>query len=325
MTANFHSHYPSSGKAETSFAAYFQNMLNWMAGYRHLSGMLIARASASSLTVPSGTYMAGTPTTVTYAGINLTGISACGEGLHRYDLIYFETSDGTTKIIPGMPVTPTNVTHFLENLAPQPGDLPSETSFLLAVICVDVNGIRSTDNNDSVAGVADMRFTAPIGSILLSYLSAASQAQGDLIMRGASAWVRFPTAAMGNYLQSRGGSADLLWSNLLISSLYDAAQARGHLIMCGATVWGSKAPGSANKYLMSNGSGVDLSYEDLLIESLYDASEAQGCLPVRKSTTWGVLAPGTTNYVLTSQGTGADLIWSKAATSGDFLVTQVFM
>jgi hypothetical protein len=188
----------------------------------------------------------------------------------------------------------------------------------LYVICVDENGIRSTDNENSVAGCADMRLTAPIGSILLSYLSTPSQAIGDLIEYSGSAWVRKATGAASKYLRAGGTGAINVWDYLQISSLYHASEARGCFPMKGASVWAPLLPGSQYKYLMSNGNGSDLTYELLKISSLYDASEARGCFPVKGATTWEVLPTGTAGQYLKSGGSGADLSWDYDSKSVHF-------
>lgn len=306
MTAT-HTAYPLSSKAHTSIVAYFQNIINHLAGQRLISGCLVARASASSVTVAAGTYTPATPATTTYAGATISGISACAASNHRYDLVYLDTADGTAKVATGTPAVPTNAAKFLENVAPQPPDLPSETAILLAVLCVDENGIRSTDNDGSVAGCADMRMTTNVGYHLASYLYAASQARGDLMMMGASSWGRLPTSTIGKYLAAGGAGADLVWSDVLIGSLTATSQARGDIVHRGSVAWDRLVAGSANKYLMSNGTGNDLTYEDLKIGSLTVASQAQGDLVMRGATTWGRLGVGTVNKYLMSNGAGSDL------------------
>lgn len=308
MTAT-HTAYPYGGKAHTSFVAYFQNIINHLAGQRLISGCEVARASASSLTVAAGSYTPATPTTTDYAGATLSGISACAASNHRYDLVCLDSADGAVKVATGTPAVPTNAAKFLENIAPQPPDMPSETAILLAVICVDENGIRSGDNEGSVAGCADMRMTTNIGSHLASYLYVASQARGDLMMRGASSWGRLGTSTIGKYLAAGGAGADLAWSDLLVGSLTCTSQTRGDLIQRGAAAWDRFVPGSANKYLMSNGTGNDLTYEDLKISSLTVTSQARGDLVMRGSTTWGRFPTGTAGQVLYSAGAGADLVW----------------
>lgn len=309
-----HTMYPRYGEACTSFCAYFQSIQNWFAGYRIISGFAVTRASSSSVAIAAGTFMEGAPATTTYAGATLSGVTAASASNHRYDLIYLDTTDNTVKRQVGTQAEPTSSGDFLENLTPQPPDLGAETDILLAVICVDENGIRSTDNGGtspaySVAGVADMRMKADIGTHLISYLSTPSEAQGDLIYRNGSGWTRLAAGTSGKYLKTGGAGYNPSWDYLDISALYDVSQARGDLITRGASSWERKAAGSANYYLMSQGAGADLTYSKLLVSSLYHASEARGCLATKNDTTWTVLTPGSAGTVLYSGGSSADLSW----------------
>lgn len=285
-----------------------------MAGYAIVtSAGAVARAGVASVTTPNITYMKGSPGTFSYTGTTLSGITAAATGKHRYDLVYLDTADNTAKIVTGTPDTPTNSADFLENLAPQPPNLP-DGSILLAIICVDDAGIRAGDNGTySVAGVADMRRQIAFGAHLVSYLSTPSEARGDLITRGASVWQRLATGAAGKFLLANGAGADLSWSDLLVSSFYIASQARGDIITRGSSAWQRLGAGSANYYLRSQGAANDLVWDNIKITSLYDAAEARGCLPMKGSTTWGVLAPGTAGQVLYSGGTGADAWWGYEA------------
>ena len=215
-------HYPYAGQECVSIVAYFQNIMNWLAGYRIVSGCAVTRASASSVTIASGSYMKGgeAPTTYTYAGATLTGVTAASASAHRYDLIYLDTADGAVKRAAGTEAAPTkdgsaNAAGFLDNNQPQPVDITSEASILLAVICVDESGIRSTDNGDySVAGVADMRMKANIGSMMVSYLNHASEAHGDVIIRKSTGWDRLAIGTVNKYLMSNGAGADPSWNTV---------------------------------------------------------------------------------------------------------------
>jgi hypothetical protein len=255
-------HFPYPGDSCRTIAVYFQALNAANAGLCVLSGMAVSRASASSVSISSGTYVPGSPETRSYAGGTLAGIPAASSGKHRYDLVYMDTADNTIKRLGGTEDTPSNASLFLENAAPQPPALPSETCILLAIICADQNGIRSSNNGSySVSGVADMRMKAPFGAHLISYLSIAGEARGDLIMRGASQWNRFAPGSSDKYLRSGGAASDLVWDYLLIGSLYHASQARGNLIMRGATTWGLLPPDAEGKFLACHEAGADLTWE----------------------------------------------------------------
>ena len=317
---NSHTHYPPASGATTTIVCYFQNSLNWQAGYRHITGMITTRTSSTAVAVAAGTYMKGLPTSVTsYAGGSVTTIPAANPTLHRYDLIYLDTADGVVKIAFGVPHVPTNDIEFLENLTPQPPDMPSEASILLAVICVDENGIRSTANGTySTAGIADMRMTTNYGQEDISYLYSASQARGDLITRGASAWGRLATGSTGQYLRSAGSGADVLWDGVLIGSLTHASAVTGDIIVKKASGWDRLPAGSSGYALISAGSAADIAWGKLNLSNLSAVSETQGDLAYRGASTWGRLGTGTVGQFLKAGGAGSDLAWTNRSYTMQF-------
>jgi hypothetical protein len=322
---NAHTHYPPAGGATTTVVCYFQNLLNWQAGYRHLTGMAVTRTSGTAVAISAGTYMKGLPTSVTsYAGGSVITIPATTTSYHRYDLIYLDTADGVVKRQPGTEHVPALADiDFLENTSPQPPDMPSEASILLAVICVLDSGIRATDNGTgtppySVAGVADMRMTTNYGQEDISYLYSSSQAQGDIITRGASAWGRLGTGTSGQYLRSAGTGANVLWDGVLIGSLTHASAATGDLVVKKAASWDRLPAGSAGYALISAGAGADVAWGKLALSNLTAPSETQGDLAYRGSTTWGRLAQGTAGQFLKAGGSGSDVAWTNRSYSMQF-------
>ena len=317
---NAHTHYPPASGATTTIVCYFQNLLNWQAGYRHLTGMITTRTSATAVAVAAGTYMKGLPTSVTaYAGGSVGTIPAATASYHRYDLIYLDTADGVVKRAGGVEHIPTGASDFLENLTPQPPDMPSEASILIAVICVDNAGIRSGDNGAySVAGIADMRMTTNYGQDDISYLYSASQARGDLITRGASAWGRLGTGSAGQYLRSAGAGADVLWDGVLVGSLTHASAATGDIIVKKAGGWDRLAAGSSGYALISAGSAADIAWGKLDMPNLSVTSEARGDLAYRGSSTWGRLGQGTVGQFLKAGGAGADIAWTNRSYTMQF-------
>lgn len=124
--------------------------------------MEASRASASSVAVSSG-YYKNEGQTQSYAGGSITAIPAASEGMHRYDLIVMDGTDDTLKRIAGTEATPTSLTDFLENLSPKPPELPNLKCYLIAIICVDEDGIQNVGHGSyCTAGVADMRIVSPI-------------------------------------------------------------------------------------------------------------------------------------------------------------------
>ena len=323
-----HTYYPPAGGATTTIVCYFQNLLNWQAGYRHLTGMEVTRTSGTAVAISAGTYMKGLPTSVTsYAGGSVITIPATTTSYHRYDLIYLDTADGVVKRQQGnqaVPSVPPSIdANFLENISPQPPDMPSESSILLAVICVLDSGIRATDNGTgtppySVAGVADMRMTTNYGQEDISYLYSSSQAQGDIITRGASAWGRLGTGTSGQYLRSAGTGANVLWDGVLIGSLTHASAATGDLVVKKAASWDRLPAGSAGYALISAGAGADIAWGKLAISNLSAPSETQGDLAYRGSTTWGRLPQGTAGQFLKAGGSGSDVAWTNRSYTMQF-------
>jgi hypothetical protein len=123
------------------------------------NGMKVTRASASSVNVAAGHY-ANKGTWKAYAGASpaIDSIPAASAGYHRYDSICVKLSDNTIVRVAGTEAVPDNAANFLENFTPLPADLNSTDYIELAILCIDEDGIRSTDNGSySVGGVCDTR------------------------------------------------------------------------------------------------------------------------------------------------------------------------
>ena len=123
------------------------------------NGMKVTRASASSVNVAAGHY-SNAGIWKAYAGASpaIESIPAASEGYHRYDAICVKLSDNTIVRFAGTEAVPDDADDFLENFTPLPVDLNSTDYIELAIICVDEDGIRSTDNGTySVGGVCDTR------------------------------------------------------------------------------------------------------------------------------------------------------------------------
>ncbi len=128
--------------------------------YYGVSGMNPSRASSTAIGVVTGSYMNGSvkPFSQSY----ITAIPAASAGKHRYDIIILDCADDTLKRVAGTEAVPTHLTDFLENLNPQPPELPSTTCYLIAIICVDQNGIQSGNHGSyCTAGVMDCRLPGP--------------------------------------------------------------------------------------------------------------------------------------------------------------------
>lgn len=143
-----------------------------------------------------------------------------------------------------------------------------------------------------------LRFASGVWSdsaLLATDLTISGQSQGDLLVRGASAWERLPVGTNGQFLTTNGTS--LSWgagggggaSSLNdLSDVAVSSPAQGQYLRRGASEWG-------------NVSGIDI--DDLTV-----ASEARGDVIVRGASGWVRLALGSTGQSLQSNGT--DVAWA---------------
>lgn len=193
------------------------------------NGMKVTRASASSVNVAAGHY-ANKGIWKAYAGASpaIESIPAASEGYHRYDSICVKLSDNTIVRVAGTEAVPDDVDDFLENFTPLPADLNSTDYFELAIICVDEDGIRSTDNGSySVGGVCDTRppfvFGLDDSTLKISAdgklevqslypLLSVLTTRGDMVRRSDTTWERF--AAGAQYTVLAMGASDPAWSTV---------------------------------------------------------------------------------------------------------------
>lgn len=126
----------------------------------------------------------------------------------------------------------------------------------------------------------------------------ASEAQGDLVYRGASAWTRLGAGTAGNVLKTGGAGADPAWGTLSAADVGAVPTTR--------TLQGTSPIAIGGGY-----SAVDLSANRTL--SLAIAGEANGDLMVRAGGVWTRLAVGTNTHVLTV--TGGAPAWAAPAAS----------
>jgi len=208
------------------------------------TGMKVTRASASSVNVAAGHY-ANKGIWKAYAGASpaIESIPAAAEGKHRYDSICVKLSDNTIVRVAGTEAVPDAAADFLENFTPLPADLNSTDYIELAIICVDEDGIRSTDNGTySVGGVCDTRppfvFGLDDSTLKISAdgklevqslypLLSLLTTRGDMIRRSSTTWER--VAAGAQYTVLAMGADDPAWSSLA-SILNQILTTRGDLL-----------------------------------------------------------------------------------------------
>ena len=155
---------PRQGDRMRAHSVLFQRNNAAAAGYAVVSGMDPVRSSATAVLVAAGYYRSPSGVGIAFTQASITGIPAAASGKHRYDLIVFDCTDSTLKRVAGTEGVPTLSTDFLENLAPLPPELPNLKCILITIICVDENGVQSTNHGHyCTAGVADFRRVVPVG------------------------------------------------------------------------------------------------------------------------------------------------------------------
>jgi hypothetical protein len=120
-------------------------------------------------------------------------------------------------------------------------------------------------NSGTGSAIADARILANIsgGSAIaaantltniLDYILGSSQ--GDLIQRGASAWVVLAPGTAGQVLKTGGAAANNVWAD--IAGILDAiSSTRGTILYRGATTWVALSPGTSGQLLATQGAGAD--------------------------------------------------------------------
>ncbi len=152
--------WPTQNDHIRSHVVFFQAEHAAQAGFYGISGMMPSRASSTAIAVAAGSYMNGS--VKTFGQSYITSIPAAAAGKHRYDLIILDCTDDSLRRVAGSEDVPTQSTDFLENLNPQPPELPHTACYLIAIICVDQNGVQSTNHgNYCTAGVMDCRLGGP--------------------------------------------------------------------------------------------------------------------------------------------------------------------
>jgi len=177
------------------------------------NGMKVTRASASSVNVAAGHY-SNKGIWKDYAGASpaIETIPAASAGYHRYDSICVKLSDNTIVRVAGTEAVPDAAADFLENFTPLPADLNSTDYIELATLCIDENGIRSTDNGTySVGGVCDTRPPCAFGIDDDTLTISADGKLASQIPTSALVTTRFWDAPAGSWQPPAANAAELAW------------------------------------------------------------------------------------------------------------------
>lgn len=92
----------------------------------------------------------------------------------------------------------------------QTDDIPTEAQFSEWIQAIQ-NGI---EEHDHLATGGAASGTGDAAQLDGDALAITSEAQGDLLHRGAAAWARLAAGTAGYFLKSQGAAADLVWSAL---------------------------------------------------------------------------------------------------------------
>jgi hypothetical protein len=156
-------------------------------------------------------------------------------------------------------------------------------------------------------------------------LSVPSQAQGDLMYRGASSWGRLALGTSGQVLQSNG--TDAAWATLstALDDLTDVTitgtEAAGDVLYHTGSNWDRLARGSSGQVLTATGSSINWATPTTGSTTLGGLSDvtittqaAGDLLYASSASAWGNVAVGSTGDVLTVSGGGLP-VWA-APSSG---------
>lgn len=179
------------------------------------------------------------------------------------------------------------------------------------------------------------------GATTVTDLTITSEAEGDILLRGATTWGRLSAKSSGYILVGNGttltsvavsGDATLSSAGAIaVTDLSLASEAEGDIAVRGAANWARLSAKGDGYVLVGNGTTLtsvavsgDCTMANtgaMTVTDLTIASEAQGDILFRNATNWTRLPASTSGYVLKTQGAGANPIWAAvSAGSADKLV-----
>lgn len=176
-----------------------------------------AQLDSLSSTMNAGELLYCTDTNELYVGtgsttkapimIDATALSAIG-AVADDDIIYMEDTSATAGTVKGKKITFANFKTAL--------NIPAGSSDE-KVACASgaTAGYLGTSGSDGVlrAGTGISMTAGGSNAYTTLALSFASEAQGDIIYRGASAWARLATGTAGQILQAGGSGANPSWTS----------------------------------------------------------------------------------------------------------------
>jgi hypothetical protein len=184
----------------------------------------------------------------------------------------------------------------------------------------------------SVAVSGDATLSAA-GALAVADLTIASEARGDLLRRGASAWERVAAKTSGQILVGDGTdiasvavSGDVALSSAGAATVTDftiASEARGDLLRRGASAWERVDAKTSGQIMVGDGTDIasvavsgDVALSSAGAATVTDltiASEARGDILRRGASAWERLDSKTSGQILVGDGTDV----ASVAVSGD--------
>lgn len=133
-------------------------------------------------------------------------------------------------------------------------------------------------------------------------LTITGEAQGDILYRNATNWVRLAAGTSGQLLQTNGAGANPQWST--VSGL--PAGVQGNVLYHNGSAWVVLAPGTSGNFLQTNGAGANPAWA--AVSGMLPAG-VQGDLLYHNGVSWVTLGAGIPGRLLQTNGAGANPSW----------------
>jgi hypothetical protein len=195
----------------------------------------------------------------------------------------------------------------------------------------------TTTGTVALAAIADSNLlgnaagasAAPVPLTLTQFLDhALSSARGTVLTRNVTGWVALSPGPSGQYLQSAGAGADLLWGSPLGAGTVTSVAAGTGLTTGAGPITGAGTISFAqvaNLTLLANISGATAAPVPSTLSLIFDAilSSTQGAVLYRGASTWAALAPGTSGQFLQTGGAAANPSWASASGAAPIGASQI--
>lgn len=199
------------------------------------------------------------------------------------------------------------------------GGVPStsQPSFSDLLGNLSATQLPNISNNTVLSNISGLT-APPAGNTMTAVLDATiGNTQGNILYRGASAWVVLAPGTMGQLLSTGGPAANPSWATVSGAGTVTSVATGTGLTGGPITVSGTIAFASvANNTVLSNISGGSLAPVANSLTSVLDTLGAsEGDVLYRGSLAWTVLTPGTSGQFLQTQGAAATPQWATISSS----------